>query len=782
MKQEDWIKIVEDANSNGGKPILVSNHYKAPDDTWPIGIWVPLSQADFPIDYRTALQNELVIDVDFHDWDNVRKFGLKIITYLKEQRIPFIMADTGGKGLHIHIFYKITLNDEVLPLLTKAYRTGFSERNIRTYLWNEILRLSGMDINYIGKGKPFDDSAVNFSDETKGHLVREFGGRKPFQKDELGEMKWAFKTVIKDIPERKTRIYEYDKIEYPEKIEYWNVPIGKLKAIINQFLSKTIEEEKPKIIEKFEGAYTTLPCVQKLINEGNEEGQRHDGAGVIALCCALDNLPEAQTQNILKKYHRACEERGGLTQFSVKELKQWVDWFKKQPYIYFDMRAVNLLSNFGVHGPECPCKLNEKMFATAMEFLQTNNLIDEIQKQFDKEIVNEKENRMLLWFCYISAYLKERVHPQLYGETSIGKSFLLNKVLDFIPDEDVLTRATTLSPKSLNYLLAQDPNIPRIEIDGVSIPNVDGKIIVVQEFEGAQDAIIVLRPLMSGDQKGIKAIIVDKDNAGRNVIKELQAHGVPIFACASTQLQLDEEFMTRTWRLECDDSAGQTKAIMEFQAEEDIHPGIHTAEKKELLKDALRLLKGRIKEVINPYSLLLARKMDVREEYVRLRRDFKKIKEFIKISTWLHQFQRPKIEMDGKVFVVATLKDYQLVKDLLEKSFILIFEGEEDLRKLYKKAKEIEASGEDCTISKLASQLGWGSDTTRKKLTILDEKGFLLREKGFDPVDKRKVRWKVRHKEQPVFPVLTQDDLKEFYNELRTKDEKAAEILNKIIE
>ena len=441
-----------------------------------------------------------------------------------------------------------------------------------------------------------------------------------------------------------------------------------------------------------------------------------------------------------------------------------------------------MLTKFGVHDANCPCRLNEKMFANAMEFLKSNNLYEEIQKEFDKVIVNEKENRFLLWMCYLSAYLDERIHPQLAGTTSIGKSYLLNRVLDFIPEEDVLTRATSFSSKAINYLLAQDPNIPKTEVDGVMVPNVDGKIIVVQEFEGAQDAIISLRPLMSGDQKGIEAHIVDKDPLGRNVIKKLKANGIPVFACASTQLQLDEEFMTRTWRLECNDSAEQTKAIMEFQAEEDIHPGIHVADRQELIKDAIRLLKSRYNKVINPYSLLLARKMTVTDEYVRLRRDFKKIKEFIKISAWLHQFQRPKIELDGTTYIIATLDDYNLVKKLLEESFELIIEGSEELRKLYKKCKEYEEDGRDITVSKMAVSMGWGTDKTYKNLKLLDAKGLLLREKGFDETDKRRVRWVVRQKQRPVFPELTQADLKEFYNEQRDKDPQVAELISKILE
>ena len=777
--QEKWIEKIKKVNK--GKPILVSNHYRAPDETWPIGIWVPLSQADFPIDYRTVLQNEIVIDLDFTDWSNTRKFGSKIITYSREQRIPFILADTGGKGIHIHIFYKLTLDEEVSDLLKNAYKKGFQERQIRTYLWHEIVLQSGIDRNYMGKGKPFDDSCVNFSDESKGHLVREFGGRKNAGKDELGNVKWAYKTLIDDIPKRKERVYDLNKVKYPESIEYWVVPKGKIKAIINKFVMSSIEEEKPKVIQKFEGAYTTLPCVQKLIHEGVDEGMRHDGAGIVALCCALDDLSDEDTMTILKTYHNACVDRGGLTNFSVKELKDWVDWYKRQPYIYFDMRAINILTRLGVHGPDCPCKLNEQMYADAMQFLQSNNLYDEIQKEFDKVIVNERENRFLLFLSYLSAYTDTRIHPQLSGETSIGKTYLLNQVLDFIPDEDILLKSTSISPKALNYIFAEDPNIPKIEIDGVMMPNIDGKIIVVQEFEGAQEAIITLRPLMSGDQKGVSADIVDKDSQGRNVHRKLQAHGVPVFACASTQLQLDKEFMSRTWRLECNDSAEQTKAILEFQAEEDIHPGIHVADRKELIKDAIRLLKSRYKGVINPYSLILARKIKIASEYVRLRRDFPKIKEFIKLSAWLHQFQRPKIEINGKVYIVATLDDYNLVKKLLEKSFLLIFEGSEKLRKLYKKCQEVERNGEDITIAKMAALMGWGTDKTAKMLKMLDAKGYLLREKGYDPTDKRKVRWRSRDKETPVFPELTMEDLKQFYNEIRIKDPHAAEILSKII-
>lgn len=790
MIQRDWIDKLVKIN-NVGKPILTTKHWETPDGEITMGSWVPLSTNPMIVDYRTILHNEIVFDIDFKDWKYVKQYAEKLQIYLDQKGVPYLMGMTGGKGMHFHIFMDIKVPQEMTEEVLKVKKKGYTLRNLRVDVWRSILNEINIDDNLIGRGKPFDDCVVNFDDNSKGHVIRAFGGRNPQGKDELKKPIYYYKYLVTDVPETKIRLKEMPK-EFPSKIELWNLPISYIKNSINNFLKMNSSPEKPREIKKYNGLYTTLPCVQHALMTGSDEGQRHDGAVIIAIACALDKLDDEQTMDILKRYHKACEERGG-SQFSLKELKGWVEWLKNKPLedIYWDKdRTCNLSKglNFAssTHCEKCP--LNLSIHKESINFLSNSNIITELQTEFEKVMVNEKENRMLLYFCYLSAYMDEKIHPQLIGESSIGKSFMLNKVLSFVPDEDLLTSLTGASAKSFNYYLTQNPNIPKIELNGVMVPNIDGKIIVVQEFEGAQDAVITLRPLMSGDQKGIKSITVEKDAAGRNNYKEMTAYGMPVFATATTNFGLDKEFLTRTWRLELDEGPEQTRNVILFQSDEDIDKGCHVSDKLELIKDSIRLLKTQCNSVINPYSSLLAKKMPIGSDsaFIRLRRDFKKIKEFIKICAWIHQLQRPKIKIGEDTHILATLEDYWIVKKLIEPSFEMIFAGNESMKKCFRIIKDLTDNPEygeygdprEITTTLIAEKTGWSQTKARNVLKDLGGKGLVLSTKAKG----KSYSFKLREKETPVFPELTKDDLKEHYNEMIKNKPNVAEMLDKIME
>lgn len=783
MDQDKWIELLENLNEKK-KPILASNWFNI-DGEWRWGKWFPLSQAARPIDHRSVLSNEIVIDLDAKKWDTNKEFAKIIKSWLDEKKIPYLMADSGGKGLHFHIFFEMDVPDDFIPTVHRAKKQGFNLRQLRLAIWKYILMSAGVKMNYLGNGDIFDDHSVNFDDDgSKGALIREFGGRKYRGLDAIGNADWGWKTLITEVPERKVKIDTPSNVIYPSKIETWMIPIGIIKGFVTEYLQKNEVKVDERKITKYEGLYSRLPCIQMMIQKGVEEGRRHDAAGLVALICALDKLNDAKTLEILQTYKKACDDLGGVTSFSIKELKGWVDWYRKRgDEIFWDNRTCNIVvgfkAGFEANCNECPLRKN--LNKDSIEFLVKGNVIQKIQDQFELEIVNERENRLLLFFCYCSAYLDHRIHPKLSGQSSIGKSFILNKILNFIPNEDVLEKLTSASSKYFNYALTQNPDIPKVEKDGKQVPNIDGKILVIQEFEGAQEAINTLRPLMSGDQDGLNVGIIDKDaDTDSNAHKNMICVGTPVFACASTSYTLDKEFMTRVWEMELDDSPEQTRNVMDFEGEEDVNPGCHKSEFRDTIKDSVRLLKQSVVKVLNPFSMLLSKKMPVTREFVRLRRDFKKIKEFIKIVAWINQFQRPKMNIGGEDYVLVTLEDYDIIRKLIQPSFRMIFAGSQQAREVYALCEKYASMGDSINTQQVTKDLGWGSEKVRRMLNLLDSKGFLLRKK--DESNGRNYIYEVRHKQDIEFPILTMADLKAHYEELKIKKPSVADILVKILD
>ena len=237
--------------------------------------------------------------------------------------------------------------------------------------------------------------------------------------------------------------------------------------------------------------------------------------------------------------------------------------------------------------------------------------------------------------------------------------------------------------------------------------------------------------------------------------------------------------MTTVWEIELDDSPEQTKAIMKFEAEEDVNPGCHRSPMRDVIKDAIRLLKQSVTKVINPFAMLLADKMPVSREFVRLRRDFKKIKEFIKIVAWLNQFQRPKINIDGEDHVIVTLEDYEIVRNLIQPSFKMIFAGSNVAREVYAICEKYAEHGDEITSQAIARAMNWGTTKARTILNLLERNGFLLKKR---PERGRSWVYELRVKKDIEFPQLTMNDLKNHYEELKITNPKTAEILAKILE
>jgi len=184
---------------------------RGPKDVTP-GKWVKLLWYPFfkygLVDYRTVLQNEIMIEMDFEKWANQRFWGKRIQKFLNEKNIPHLMYHSGGKGIHFSIFFSI----DGLEALT-----GW--RGVRVALWHYILNCCDVPKSLRGVDRPFDITAVSFGDTSQGHLIREIGGKKRQRK-----------RIITKIPH--DNIILTGDIVYPKKIPVWKVPI-KLLARLN---------------------------------------------------------------------------------------------------------------------------------------------------------------------------------------------------------------------------------------------------------------------------------------------------------------------------------------------------------------------------------------------------------------------------------------------------------------------------------------------------------------------------------------------------------------------
>jgi predicted transcriptional regulator/GTPase SAR1 family protein len=396
-------------------------------------------------------------------------------------------------------------------------------------------------------------------------------------------------------------------------------------------------------------------------------------------------------------------------------------------------------------------ELTEVDKAVALNLLRSPNYINILKQDMDREIAGENENKLLLYLIFHTTFLKDKIHPRATGDSSGGKSHLLNGVLSFLPPETMAFSATRLTGKSLEYHLG-----------GKDLNN---KIILLQEFEGGQDAVVSLRPLMSSDQDGggLTLMTTKKDAAGNIVPSEIKCSGTPIIAAASTQFSLDGELETRTWKFEIDDSFEQTRRVMRFIAESKIDPDMHQAEMKELFHKCSTFLKEHgHKDVKNIWALAFQKSLP--DSQTRIRRDMSKIFALIDASAYLHQCQRPRMVIDGKLYVVPTIDDYNIVTTLYKPSSAVVFHNlSKKVSDVYKKLQELAFGGRKISAIEIAKAMTQPQAEILKSLRHLVGIGLAYNEP--DPSDRRRDVFYLSEEEADLKGMAAEEFLKMFSEE-----------------
>jgi DNA primase len=158
-QQRDWIDKLQSISIS---PIQLAVN-KLDKDTYRPSYRLDPKHFKEIVDHRTILSNEIVFDFDHKVYLQNYKNARLIINALEERAIPYYIFSTGGKGIHISIFFdKLSLKtDEVKKLYKEALSFNFTWMHIRQWLYKTIIDESGMDNN--GK-KILDPQLVNFNE------------------------------------------------------------------------------------------------------------------------------------------------------------------------------------------------------------------------------------------------------------------------------------------------------------------------------------------------------------------------------------------------------------------------------------------------------------------------------------------------------------------------------------------------------------------------------------------------------------------------------------------
>lgn len=280
----------------------------------------------------------------------------------------------------------------------------------------------------------------------------------------------------------------------------------------------------------------------------------------------------------------------------------------------------------------------------AMDLLTAPNIPDRAAHTMELlGHVGERLVKMLAFVCAVSARAGYPIQPSTHAESSAGKNFLWDTVLLLLPVAMVL-RWSSMSDKAL-FFTEED---------------LKGKVIYLQEVAGSKGADFAIRVLQSAQY--LEYVVTEKTADGSYKAVTYRKEGPVVVVQTTTQIRLFNENDTRVFPIYLDESAEQTRRIVENALEKAEAGGLTVEDREGMLQewhDAVLLLEPA--EVVIPY----ARRIKVPFHRVRVRRDVTRLLDVIRVLAWLHQHARERDEL-GRV--LATEEDFRMALALVSDS------------------------------------------------------------------------------------------------------------------
>jgi DNA primase catalytic core len=359
----------------------------------------------------------------------------------------------------------------------------------------------------------------------------------------------------------------------------------------------------------------------------------------------------------------------------------------------------------------------------ALQYLEDPRLTERIVEDFRRcGLVGERATVLTAYLAAISRKLSEPLAVLIVARSGAGKSALQDALCAFVPPEEAV-RVTRLTGQALFY---KDPY------------SLQRKVLLIAEDEGAAQAVYSLRTLASDQRLSIAATRTDPQS-GKLHTEHYEVYGPVVIVLTTTSPEaFDEETRSRFVQLTMDESAAQTKAILERQRRSFTLEGVLERATDEAVQrlhhNAQRLL--RPLAVVNPYVEQLAYPSD----RLMHRREQKKYLALINSIALLHQHQREvKRAARGDVeleYVEVTIADLALANELaqdvlargLDELAAPVRGLYEELRKLcVQRAEEMNCQPEAVLLSRreIREATGWSDWQVRSYCRQLVELEYL---------------------------------------------------------
>lgn len=339
-------------------------------------------------------------------------------------------------------------------------------------------------------------------------------------------------------------------------------------------------------------------------------------------------------------------------------------------------------------------------------------------------VVGEQRTAQIVYLAALSRRFDRPVSLALKGPSSAGKSFTVERALDFFPPS-AYHALTAMSERSLAY--SDEP--------------LSHRMLVLYEAAGMSGdfASYLIRSLLSEGR--LRYETVEKTRTGMRA-RLIEREGPTGLIVTTTAVHLHPENETRMLTLPVMDTPDQTRHVMRALADED-----RTALDMREWHALQRWIDAGPTTVTVPFAKTLADLIP--PVAVRLRRDFRAVLTLIRAHALLHQASRERTNTGA---IVATIDDYIAVRELvadivaegLEASVPeTVRETVEAVRELLAHKGEGDTPGDSraqlhtpsTTVLEVARHLRIDRSAAQRRLKESEDRGFLknLEEKRGKP-------------------------------------------------
>jgi len=350
----------------------------------------------------------------------------------------------------------------------------------------------------------------------------------------------------------------------------------------------------------------------------------------------LDLYNDTQVEKLVRRTAERLEIGTSIIAASLAELTEQLEIYRLQE---IKQQAIEPLAK----------PLTEGEQQIAIENLKADNLMEQTTADLQSTgIQGEEENSVILYIAMTSRKCHDPLSVICLAKSGMGKSYLMEKVANCIPDEDKKEH-TQFTGNSFYYYKREE---------------IRGKVFLIEDLDGAQEVLFPIRELQT--KKRISKTVTIKDKNGQLRTVTLVVEGpVSVIGC-TTREKVYEDNANRSILTYIDSSREQDTRIMNYQKQ--LRAGGIDYTKERAIVQKLQNMQKVLQpiKVINPYAPLI----DLPQEMFKPRRTLPLLLSFIEAITFYHQHQRPLLAepSTAEVYIETTPQDIEWAFKLLKET------------------------------------------------------------------------------------------------------------------